>query len=294
MNMARFLVVLILTAISTTSAAFDFGKLIKDVTKETPEESSTDSSDKKKQTGLADLGGVLGETPVKEEVAIGREIAGRLLGASPLEDDNKLQQYVNQVGSWVAARSDRPELRWHFGVIASEDINAFAAPGGYILVTKGLYKKLNNEAELAGVLAHEIGHVIKKHHLKILKQGKLIDMGSGLIRSKADESQQGQTIGKLIGSGAEILARGLDKNAEYEADRVAVVLATRAGYDSYSLPAVLQEIGHVGADDSSVSLLFKTHPHPDVRLNKLGDAMGEKFDQYEGKLLASRFYRLKK
>jgi len=291
-QMARIFIFLLLIVLTTASTAFDFGKFVKEVTKDKPAESTTESTGEQQQQGHASLMGMLGETPVKEEVAIGREIAGRLLGASPLVDDRGLQQYVNHVGSWVAMQSGRPELRWHFGVIESEDINAFAAPGGYILVTKGLYKKLNNEAELAGVFAHEIGHVIRKHHLKILKKSKLIGMGGSLLRSKAGEGQQGEAIGKMIGSGAEILARGLDKKAEYEADRVGVVLATRAGYDSYGLPAVLQEIGHVGADDSSVSLLFKTHPHPDIRLVELGDAMGDRFDQFEGKLLAGRLYKL--
>ncbi|VAX05596.1 putative Zn-dependent protease containing TPR repeats [hydrothermal vent metagenome] len=292
-NITRIFVVLVLALISTTSVAFDLGKMVKEITKEKPTESSTEPANEQPQSGVAGLSGILGETPVAEEVAIGREIAGRLLGASPLVDDKGLQLYVNQVGAWVAQQSGRPELTWYFGVIESDDINAFAAPGGYIMVTKGLYKRLKNEAELAGVLAHEVGHVIKKHHLKILQKGKLIDMGSGLLRKQAGSGQQGQAIGKMVGSGAEILARGLDKEAEYEADRIGVVLATRAGYDSYGLPAVLQEIGHVGADDSSVSLLFKTHPHPDVRAAELGDAMGERFDQYEGKLLANRLYEVK-
>src|SRR5512135_2939644 len=106
-----------------------------------------------------------------EEIAIGRQIAGDLLGAAPLVKDARLQKYVNQVGEWVASQSERPDLPWHFGVIQSEDVNAFAAPGGYIFVTLGLYRLLQNEADLAGVLGHEIGHVIRKHHLKLLQPG---------------------------------------------------------------------------------------------------------------------------
>ncbi len=287
-----FLTVILLSILATNVMSFDFGKLLKEASGSKADETS-DANAKAQKKPFAGLSDVLKETPAEEEIAIGREIAGRLLGASPLVKDDKLQQYVNKVGTWVAMQGDRPELRWRFAVIDSNDINAFAAPGGYILITRGLYKRLANEAELAGVLAHEIGHVISKHHLKILKKGKLIDMGSHLLQGKADSKKHNEAIGKLLGSGAEILARGLDKNAEFEADRIGVVLATRAGYDSYSLPAVLQEIGHVSANDSSVSLLFKTHPHPDVRLTKLGDAMGDKFDQFEGKLVAKRLYKLK-
>src|SRR5512135_3156720 len=147
-----------------------------------------------------------------EEIAIGRQISGNLLGAAPLVKDAKLQKYVNQVGEWVASQSERPDLPWHFGVIQSEDVNAFAAPGGYIFVTLGLYRLLQNEAELAGVLGHEIGHVIRKHHLKLLQQSKLVEAGSTALSSQVrnDKLQQ------LIGSGAEIVARSLDKDAEFE------------------------------------------------------------------------------
>jgi len=286
----RVLLALLLLLSALTAYAFDLGGLVKEITKD-PAPASDAEQQQTKQPGLLDL---LGGTPVEEEVAIGREISGRLLGAAPLVDDRQLQHYVNQVGAWVAKQSGRNDLIWHFGVIESDDINAFAAPGGYILVTKGLYKKLHNEAELAGVLAHEIGHVIKQHHLKILKQGQLIDIGGGLLKKKVSDDDKGQAIEKMIGSGAEILARGLDKSAEYEADRIGVVLAARAGYDAYALPSVLQEIGHVNVDDSSVALLFKTHPHPEKRLVELDAAMDGYAEQFDnGKIVADRFYKLK-
>jgi beta-barrel assembly-enhancing protease len=204
--------------------------------------------------------------------------------------DVKLQQYVNRVGRWVAGQSERPDLNWHFGVIETNDLNAFAAPGGYIFVTKGLYRVLQNESELAAVLAHEIGHVIKKHHLKILQQSRLVDLGGKALAKQAGENEQ---IKRLIGSGGEIFARSLDKNAEFEADRIGVVLAARAGYDPFGLPTVLQDLGHVAKDDNRISLLFKTHPHPDDRLNQLGEAIGDRFDGLKGLTLESRFYRIK-
>lgn len=234
-----------------------------------------------------------GEVPLQDEVKIGRHIAGRLLGASPLVDNPALQQYVNRVGRWVAAQSERPDLNWTFGIIDSPDINAFAAPGGYIFVTRGLYGLLRDEAELAGVLAHEVAHVTRKHHLKVMQKSQMIGAGSDLLSKQLGKKDD--RIKGLIGSGAEIMARGLDKDAEFEADRDGVVLATRAGYDSFGLPAVLQEIGHVSSDGNSVALLFKTHPHPDERLARLGDAMGGRFDAVTGTLnLAERLQQLKK
>lgn len=226
----------------------------------------------------------------EEEVAIGRQTSGNLLGAAPLVKDDKLQRYVNRVGRWIASQSERSGLVWHFGVIESNDLNAFAAPGGYIFITKGLYRSLQSESELVGVLAHEVGHVIKKHHLKILQQSRLVDMGGKILAKRVGENEH---IKNLIGHGAEIFARSLDKNAEFEADRVAVILAARAGYDPFGLPTVLQDIGHVAKDDNRVSLLFKTHPHPDDRLAQLGEAIGDRLDGLKGQTLENRFYRIR-
>lgn len=190
----------------------------------------------------------------------------------------------------MANQCERPDLPWHFGVIESTDINAFAVPGGYIFVTRGLYALLQNEAELAGVLAHEIGHVISKHHLKILQKSRLLDMGSQELSKQVSHNE---AVQKLIGNGAEITARSLDQAAEFEADRIAVVLTARAGYDVFGLPAVLQQIGHYANDDSNVALLFKTHPHPDARLQRLDAAMGDRFDTVKGMTLTKRLYHLK-
>ncbi len=233
----------------------------------------------------------VGKTSKTEEIQIGREIAGNLLGAAPLVKDAELQKYVNRVGRWVASQSERPDLPWHFGVIESNDLNAFAAPGGYVMITRGLYNTLKNEAELAGILAHEIGHVVQKHHLKVLQKQQLLDLSASVLGDQAGKNND--AVKKLIGSGAEICARSLDKSAEFEADRMGVILAARAGYDPYGLPEVLQEIGHASKDDGRVALLFKTHPHPDDRLAKLGEAAGDKLDAIQdGKSLAERLYKL--
>jgi predicted Zn-dependent protease len=262
---------LILALLSLPASALDFGKAL---------------------NSIKDKNLNLGGTSEKDEIKLGREITGNLLGAAPLVKDAALQQYVNQVGRWVANQSERPDLPWRFGVIESEDINAFAAPGGYVIITKGLYRKFIHEAQLAGVLAHEIGHIIKKHHLKVLQKSQMLDVGASLVGDKLGKNNK--TVKDLIGNGAEILARGLDKDAEFEADRVGVVLAARAGYDAYGLIEILQEIGHASKDDNSMALLFKTHPAPDDRLLKLGDAIGNRLDGVtDGKTLENRLYKLK-
>lgn len=228
----------------------------------------------------------------EEEIALGRQIAGNLLGAAPLVKDASLQKYVNSVGRWVASQSERPDLPWRFAVIDSEDINAFAAPGGYIMITKGLYRKLANEAQLAGVLGHEIGHVVMKHQLKVLQKQQLLNIGANFLSDKY--AKDNKLASKAIGTGAEISARSLDKSAEYEADRLGLSYATRSGYEPYGLPEVLQTLGETNKNDGSVALLFKTHPHPDERLVALSDAIGNRLDKMQGgKTLENRLYKLK-
>ncbi|MCC2636866.1 MAG: peptidase Ste24p [Moraxellaceae bacterium] len=208
-----------------------------------------------------------------DEEKLGREVAGRLLGAAALVQDDALQKYVNKVGRYVAAQSDRPDLNWTFGVIESPSVNAFAAPGGYVFVTRGLYALLQNEAELAGVLAHEIGHVNARHHVRLMQKQRVVSMGQEFLTQKAGK----EDVKKLVGNGAEILARSLDKASEFEADRLGVYYATRAGYDSYGLPAVLDRLQASGGSDR-FTLLYKTHPLPSARLSALDVALDGRYD----------------
>jgi len=205
----------------------------------------------------------------KDEIAAGRKVAGRLLGAVPLVNDPDLQSYVNRVGRWVASQSERPDLPWHFGVIDNSDINAFASPGGYILITRGLYEILDDEAQLAGVLGHEISHVVMRHHITVMRKSAAISAGAKL----AERNDRSQIVNNLIGTGAEIFARGLDKNAEFEADRLGVILAARAGYMPFGLVEVLHKLEARGTQDPALALMFETHPSPTDRLAQLSEAL---------------------
>lgn len=294
--MTRLLLLAVLATVATGSNAIDLDKLkqLQDKLKNPARQSSPapQAPAAAQPSPSSQLPAIppFGEVPEADEIRIGRHIAGNLLGAAPLVNDPALQSYVNRVGRWVASSSERPDLKWTFGVIESNDVNAFAAPGGYVFLTRGLYQLLRDEAELAGVLGHEIGHVVRKHHLKVLQKSQAISAGSDLLKKQIGDKKIAKT---LIGSGAEILARGLDKDAEFEADRIGVVLAARAGYDAFGLPAVLQEISAASGDSSSVALLFKTHPHPDERLARLGEAMGARFDGLKDvKNLNERLVRL--
>ena len=216
----------------------------------------------------------------KGEAEIGNGVAANLLGAVPLVQDEKLQAYVTRLGLWIALQTERADLPWRFGVLDSDGINAFAVPGGYVFITRGLLLKMRSEAELAGVLAHEIGHVLKRHHLQAIQKNAQTGIVTDLMSIAADNSRQGELSQKAIGASTELYARGLDKDDEFEADRIGVVLAARAGYDPYGLPAVLQTLEAMNAQDSNLALMFKTHPAPAQRLQLLDGAMGGKLERY--------------
>jgi predicted Zn-dependent protease len=240
--------------------------------------------DSVKNVGKATL-----EIDEKEEVSIGRDMAARLLGAAPLVADAKLQKYVNQVGRWLASQTERPDLPWQFGVLDAPQVNAFAVPGGTIFVTRGLVAQMQSESELAGVLAHEIAHVLKKHHLKAIQKNAQTAL-AGEALSVAIKDSRGAGRDKLISFGTEMYTRGLDKSDELEADRLGVVIAARGGYDAYGLPTVLQALQAMNPEDSGLALMFKTHPAPAERLEALDAKMQPTLDRYAKQpQLAERF-----
>jgi predicted Zn-dependent protease len=216
----------------------------------------------------------------EDETRAGQMAAANLLGIAPLVEDDGLQRYVNAVGRWVAMGSERPDLPWRFGVIESADVNAFAAPGGFVLITRGLYASLSDEAELAGVLGHEIAHVVERHQVELMRKSLLLESGAQVLARELGRDREA-LVKRLVGTGAELFARRLDQSAEFEADRHGVVLAARAGYSPFGLPAVLQKIASVPREDDRVSLLYATHPAPDQRLRQLEQASAKLYE-YEG------------
>jgi len=198
----------------------------------------------------------------KEENAMGRLVAGQLMGAARLIPNAALQRYVNLVGRRIADQSERRDLQWSFGVIDSTAVNAFAAPGGKILVTSALLSVLESEDELAAVLAHEVSHVVRKHHYRVLRKQRMLEFGSQAVAIQDDASGMSE---KLSGMVAQVLARGLDQSAEYEADRDGMVYAARAGYDASALIRVMEKLSSLSKNDAAGELLLSTHPSPDAR-----------------------------
>lgn len=220
----------------------------------------------------------------EEEEEIGSRVMADLLGAAPLVRDPALQRYVNQVGHWIALQSDKPGLTWRFGVTNDPHVNSFAAPSGYILITKGLFDLLKTEAELATVLAHEITHVTKGHHVRAMKataRGGLVT-GLAKVGAQASGKQGADLAANAFSGGTEIFTRGFDKQDEYDADVGGMVLAARAGYNPYALPSVLNTLSNINPKDDAVALLFQTHPKTNDRLDKIDASIGTKLEPYAG------------
>jgi len=208
-----------------------------------------------------------------EELALGPEIAGRILGARPLWGDAGAQHRVNLVGRWVAQQSSRPELPWTFSVIDTPEVNAFAAPGGFILITRGLYELLSSDSELAAVLGHEISHCVQRDHYNVIRKQEMATTGKDLAMQQVDisgESTAGAYARRYAEkNGAAIMLASLDREAEFRADEAAEYYLARAGMNPLALYAVLQKLTALGSGSASLAQLYKSHPTLDARLDRI-------------------------
>jgi beta-barrel assembly-enhancing protease len=225
-----------------------------------------------------------GEIDESKEVEIGRHLAAVLLGSKPLLADAPLQRYVNRLGSWIALQSSRPQLPWTFAVLDDPGFNAFAAPGGFIFVTKGLIDRVN-EAELAGILAHEATHVTERHHLNALRAKARAGLATQLLASQIRTSNalSSMVSQQMLALGRNLYSSGLDQTDEFDADRHGVVLSARAGFDPFGLPGVLEQLRMQAPDDALFALTLSTHPPAQQRLDLLEQAMGHRLDALGGK-----------
>lgn len=212
------------------------------------------------------------ETDTDEELNFGREIAARLLGQFKMSGNQNLQKYVNLVGITLTRNCSRPELDFHFVVVESSEVNAYSTPGGYVFITTAALEKMENEAELAGVLAHEIAHVTERHIVKELSlrgaEKSAVTSIAALIGG-ASESVGiafSQTVDKAVDL---ILRDGYKREDEMQADATAVLLCAFSGYDPSGLVTFLDKIGRIKSN------VGKTYPLYDLRLATLQRAMSD-------------------
>lgn len=173
-----------------------------------------------------------------EEAELGFGMAQQFLSSKRLVADDELQRYVNSVGVWLTQQSERPNLPWRFAVIEGEAPNAFAVPGGYVFISRGMLALAETESELAGILGHEISHVVRKHHLRWIYMNKDLEVSvrraeEQIGKTSAASRELFQEMGKLMQSSIEQmkspeLRAGLSKSEEFEADTDGAILAWRA------------------------------------------------------------------
>lgn len=221
----------------------------------------------------------------EEEQAIGHAVAKEVfLRYGRKVEDIRINKYVNLVGTAVSMRIGGKAIRYHFAVVANREANAFAAPGGYIFITTGLLKKLKSEAQLAGVLGHEMAHVTKKHMIKTIERSR--KLSSVVEFSAVALNKDPGALSKVVGVVTETLfTRGLDRNFEFEADEVGTAYAAKAGYQAGGLRDFLIKLR--AGEGKERSVFFQTHPPLTDRIARLNRGVLKKYGR--GQVLAGRF-----
>ncbi len=208
------------------------------------------------------------------EIGFGRDLAARILGNYPLLNDDRLNRYINLTGQAVARYAGRPELEFHFAVLDTDVCNAFAAPGGYVFVTRGALDLMENEAELAGVLAHEIAHITEKHIIKELNIRGTDDSVAGglanLIGGTTDSFRK--SLEQALETASEILFnRGYKVADELAADRTGLLMAAVAGYNPEALKGFLTRVKRF--EPESADYKNREHPLHTVRLTEIDNTL---------------------
>ena len=210
---------------------------------------------------------------IEAEIRFGRDLSARILGNYRLLADDDKHRYIGLVGTGIAQYAGRPELTFHFGILATDEINAFAAPGGYVFITTGALQQMENEAELAAVLGHEIAHIVERHVVKRLNikgdQGSaaggfasMIGGATGSFREAFEQSmQQAEEI---------LFKKGYEIQEEIEADLFGIQLSAAAGYSPEALRTFLARCNRF---ESGESLTDAEHPPHEVRISKMDELL---------------------
>jgi predicted Zn-dependent protease len=219
------------------------------------------------------------------EDGMGQSVAVSLTNTYPLTKDTALNKYVALVGLTIANASERPVGNWQFGVLDTNDVNAFAGPNGYIFVTRGALNRMENEAQLAGVLAHEVTHVLHHHGLEGVRNGANVDFAKSMADIYAkDPTGTGLVKSMATPMVATVAKNGYGQGQENDADANAIRLLVAAGYDPNGLPQFLEKLQSAGGG------AFSTHPGKAERITKTRAIIAQ-LGNPQGKTLKERFLK---
>ncbi len=204
-------------------------------------------------------------------------------------DDEQLQSYVNKVGLAIVRKTPRAGQPFSFAVVQDDEIASWAAPGGYVFITTGLLAKIEDESELAGILAHEVAHVTQEHMLTMMRRNQVINglmSGAQGLAGKDDLSQYAKAAD--IGTDL-VFNRGLDRNMEYDADLMGVEYAALTGYDPAGLARVLKRIAE---DKGPLNKMLSTHPDSNDRIARINAKLDGELKGVEGAQQKERFQQV--
>lgn len=196
---------------------------------------------------------LIGET---EERDIGAKMAAQIRAEQKIYSDRIVTDYLNRTGQRIARLSDRPDLPYQFTVIEDKTLNAFAVPGGYVYVHTGLLKQLDSQSQLAGVLAHEISHIVARHSVKLLQEGLGLQILTSLVLGGSGQGTQA-----AVNVGLALILRGYSRGAEEEADSFGTIYMARAGFNPEGMAQVMDKLAALsGGGDGFWENLASDHP----------------------------------
>ncbi|RMH98761.1 MAG: peptidase M48 [Calditrichaeota bacterium] len=201
-----------------------------------------------------------------EEISLGKEADAQIVQQYGLYEDPRLQEYITRIGQRMAKLSHRPHLQYQFKIMDSPIINAFAIPGGYVYVTRGILAYLNNEAELAGVLGHEIGHVAARHSARQYSKAQLAALGLGLGSVLSEDIARFANVAQ---TGLALLFLKFSRDHERESDRLGVEYSTKAGYDAREMANFFATLERMHPSPTGLPGWFTTHPSSAERVQNV-------------------------
>jgi predicted Zn-dependent protease len=202
-----------------------------------------------------------------EEVALGQEISARVRARYGVVQDPEIHKYVSLVGSVLTRQTAQNGIAWHFIVLDTDGVNAFAAPGGFVHLTRGALALMKSEAELAGVLSHEVAHVTMKHTIRAIQKNKLVQMGVNDTNVKSNQ----ELFKRLTDEGTRVVMSGFGRAEELEADGEGIATSDKAGYSPSSLKTFLTTIKLRNGKSNERQGFFSSHPELDERLQKIDE-----------------------
>jgi predicted Zn-dependent protease len=207
-----------------------------------------------------------------DEIAVGRQLDAQVRQEMGLYQNDELQRYVSDLGMQLARASQRPNLPWSFAVVDSPAVNAFALPGGFIFITRGILPYLDNEAQLVGVLGHEIGHVTARHSAQQYTRGMATSLG---VLVGSIFVPQVRPFGDLAETGLGVVFTKFGRDDELEADRLGAEYAAGGGWDPDEVPKFLTTLARISemADRNGVPNWMSTHPQPESRAERVAETV---------------------